>query len=101
MAQYFFYAIFYVPTDKRPRLRYLDSVDVIDDRYCCADKRSAMTSPDLAAVSSLVVVSNRLPFSLVRCPATGALTRKPAAGGLVTAVAPVVIQSKARPHFCL
>ena len=96
--------LFYVPTDKRPRLRYLDSIDVIDDRYCCAecaDKRSAMTSPDLAAVSSLVVVSNRLPFSLVRCPATGALTRKPAAGGLVTAVAPVVIQSKARPHFCL
>lgn len=59
-----------------------------------------MTSPDLAAASSLVVVSNRLPFTLARCPATGALARKPAAGGLVTAVAPVVIQSKARPNFC-
>ena len=41
--------------------------------------------------SSLIVVSNRLPFTLAPAPA-GGLRRLPAAGGLVTAVAPVVIQ---------
>ena len=45
--------------------------------------------------SSLIVVSNRLPFTLGVSPdSDGSLRRKPAAGGLVTAVAPVVIQSK-------
>ena len=44
--------------------------------------------------SSLIVVSNRLPFTLGVSPEDGSLRRKPAAGGLVTAVAPVVIQSK-------
>ena len=38
--------------------------------------------------SSLLVVSNRLPFTLAGEP----LERRPAAGGLVTAVAPVVIR---------
>ena len=42
---------------------------------------------------SLLVVSNRLPFT-VRRKADGGLRRVPAAGGLVTAVAPVVIQTK-------
>ena len=42
---------------------------------------------------SLTVVSNRLPFTVTRHP-DGHLTRQPAAGGLVTAVAPVVIQSQ-------
>ena len=41
--------------------------------------------------SSLIVVSNRLPFTLAPAPG-GGLRRLPAAGGLVTAVAPVVIQ---------
>ncbi len=43
--------------------------------------------------SSLLVVSNRLPFTLTR-GSDGSLLRVPAAGGLVTAVAPVVVQSK-------
>ena len=42
---------------------------------------------------SLLVVSNRLPFT-VRREADGGVRRVPAAGGLVTAVAPVVIQTK-------
>nr|APZ77037.1 trehalose-6-phosphate synthase [Gampsocleis gratiosa] len=41
---------------------------------------------------SMIVVSNRLPFVLKRNEATGRLERKASAGGLVTAVAPVVIQ---------
>ena len=45
------------------------------------------------ASSSLIVVSNRLPFTL-GSDSDGSLRRRPAAGGLVTAVAPVVIQSK-------
>ena len=44
-------------------------------------------------MSSLVVVSNRLPFTVSPGP-DGALQRRAAAGGLVTAVAPVVIQSR-------
>ena len=43
-------------------------------------------------MSSLVVVSNRLPFTVSPGP-DGGLRRQQAAGGLVTAVAPVVIQS--------
>ena len=41
--------------------------------------------------NSLIVVSNRLPFVLVRGE-DDVLTRKSSAGGLVTAVAPVVVQ---------
>lgn len=41
----------------------------------------------------LIVVSNRLPFVLNRKP-DGGLERKQSAGGLVTAVAPVVIECK-------
>ena len=41
--------------------------------------------------NSMIVVSNRLPFVLVRHE-DGSLTRKSSAGGLVTAVAPVVVQ---------
>ena len=44
-------------------------------------------------MSSLLVVSNRLPFTVSAGP-DGTLRRQPAAGGLVTAVAPVVIQSQ-------
>ena len=40
----------------------------------------------------MVVVSNRLPFVLVRGK-EGTLERKASAGGLVTAVAPIVVQS--------
>ena len=42
--------------------------------------------------SSLIVVSNRLPFVLSR-KEDDTLYRKPSAGGLVTAVAPVMVQS--------
>ena len=45
--------------------------------------------------SSLIVVSNRLPFVLHR-QEDGKLYRKPSAGGLVTAVAPVMVQSGGR-----
>ena len=44
-------------------------------------------------MSRLVVVSNRLPFTVSRQP-DGGLQRRAAAGGLVTAVAPVVIQTQ-------
>ncbi|XP_055592662.1 uncharacterized protein LOC129749877 [Uranotaenia lowii] len=44
--------------------------------------------------SSLIVVSNRLPFVLKRDPRSGQLSRHASAGGLVTAVAPVVIKGK-------
>ena len=46
--------------------------------------------------SSLIVVSNRLPFVLCRRE-NGTLHRKPSAGGLVTAVAPVMVQSGGKP----
>ena len=52
-----------------------------------ADKRSTMSLTS----SSLIVVSNRLPFTLAQTP-DGVFRRLPVAGGLVTAVAPVVIQ---------
>lgn len=42
----------------------------------------------------MIVVSNRLPFVLSRNVKTGELERKASAGGLVTAVAPVVIKGK-------
>ena len=52
--------------------------------------------------SSLIVVSNRLPFVLNRRD-DNKLYRKPSAGGLVTAVAPVIVQSggKHGPHIHL
>jgi len=43
--------------------------------------------------SNLIVVSNRLPWFLKRDPDTDTLVRKSSAGGLVTAVAPVVVKS--------
>jgi trehalose-6-phosphate synthase len=43
--------------------------------------------------SALIVVSNRLPFTLVK-EKDGTVRRKAAAGGLGTAVAPVVVESK-------
>ena len=49
--------------------------------------------------SSLIVVSNRLPFTLAPAPG-GGLRRLPAAGGLVTAVAPVVIQVSRQSTKC-
>ncbi|GLH02508.1 Trehalose-6-phosphate synthase [Gryllus bimaculatus] len=46
-----------------------------------------------SSTGSMIVVSNRLPFVLKRNALTQLLERKASAGGLVTAVAPVVIQS--------
>ena len=45
--------------------------------------------------NSLIVVSNRLPFVLKRTgtESDSVLTRHSSAGGLVTAVAPVVVES--------
>nr|QSV39858.1 trehalose 6-phosphate synthase [Liposcelis entomophila] len=51
------------------------------------------SAPAISA-ASMVVVSNRLPFILKRNEQTGQLERKASAGGLVTAVAPVVIKGK-------
>ncbi|XP_035915570.1 alpha,alpha-trehalose-phosphate synthase [UDP-forming] [Anopheles stephensi] len=54
-----------------------------------------ITGPQEAQTkSSLIVVSNRLPFVLKRDPKTDKLSRHASAGGLVTAVAPVVIKGK-------
>ncbi|XP_058126088.1 uncharacterized protein LOC131287999 [Anopheles ziemanni] len=54
-----------------------------------------ITSPQEAhSKGSLIVVSNRLPFVLKRDSKTGKLSRHASAGGLVTAVAPVVIKGK-------
>ena len=52
-----------------------------------------------SSVSALIVVSNRLPFTLVK-DKEGRVVRKAAAGGLGTAVAPVVVKSKGQaPQF--
>lgn len=51
-------------------------------------------SAPAVSAASMVVVSNRLPFILRRNEQTGQLERKASAGGLVTAVAPVVIKGK-------
>ncbi|KAG7306371.1 hypothetical protein JYU34_008996 [Plutella xylostella] len=58
---------------------------------------SEMRSASRSACNSkgtMIVVSNRLPFILKRNEKTGELERKASAGGLVTAVAPVVIRGK-------
>ena len=47
---------------------------------------------DASPKSPLIVVSNRLPFVLKRDPVSKDLQRKASAGGLVTAVCPVVIK---------
>lgn len=49
---------------------------------------------DAPSKASLIVVSNRLPFVLIRNQKTKELERKASAGGLVTAVCPVVIKGK-------
>jgi len=54
---------------------------------------SITTTVEAVTKSSLIVVSNRLPFVLKRDPVSNELTRHSSAGGLVTAVAPVVISS--------
>lgn len=56
------------------------------------DDGFADTMGDPVTSKCMIVVSNRLPFVLKRNEKTGALERKASAGGLVTAVAPVVVQ---------
>nr|WKE35568.1 TPS [Bactrocera dorsalis] len=53
-----------------------------------------ITNSEPVTKASLIVVSNRLPFVLSRDPKTDKLERKASAGGLVTAVCPVVIKGK-------
>ncbi|KAF2364433.1 Trehalose-phosphatase [Trinorchestia longiramus] len=45
------------------------------------------------STSPLVVVANRLPFVISKDPKNGDLVRKHSAGGLVTAVAPVIVET--------
>ena len=52
----------------------------------------SQSDSSLPSASSLIVVSNRLPFVL-RKKEDGTLYRTSSAGGLVTAVAPVMVQS--------
>ncbi|KAF4532499.1 hypothetical protein B566_EDAN003075 [Ephemera danica] len=59
--------------------------------------RVANGRPELQA--PLIVVANRLPFVLVR-GANGQLERKQSAGGLVTAVAPLMIDCKGVWAYC-
>ncbi len=57
-------------------------------------KNSEIGSGSDVTASGLIVVSNRLPFVLKRHEDDETvLIRKASAGGLVTAVAPVVVQS--------
>lgn len=60
-------------------------------RYCIKDKIEMGLKKEVNA--PLIVVSNRLPFVLNKRD-DGTLERKASAGGLVTAVAPVVIECK-------
>jgi len=53
-----------------------------------------MSGNAVSASGTLIVVSNRLPFVLKYNDAKGCLERKSSAGGLVTAVAPVVVDCK-------
>ncbi|RXG53447.1 Bifunctional trehalose-6-phosphate synthase/phosphatase [Armadillidium vulgare] len=45
------------------------------------------------STSPMIVVANRLPFIISKDPENGKLIRKQCAGGLVTAVAPVVVET--------
>jgi trehalose-6-phosphate synthase len=60
-------------------------------RFIYSGKDDSMTSLS----SALIVVSNRLPFTLEK-DKDGRIRRRAAAGGLGTAVAPVVVQSKGK-----
>ena len=51
-----------------------------------------MSNESLSVSSKMIVVSNRLPFVLEK-DKNDQINRKSSAGGLVTAVAPVVVQS--------
>jgi trehalose 6-phosphate synthase/phosphatase len=51
---------------------------------------------EVAEQDALIVVSNRLPFILEKNSLTGDIERKSSAGGLVTAVAPVVARCKGK-----
>ncbi|XP_023942455.2 uncharacterized protein LOC112048975 [Bicyclus anynana] len=62
-------------------------MSVIQNSVTVSVSRAACNSK-----GSMIVVSNRLPFILKRNVKTGELERKASAGGLVTAVAPVVIR---------
>lgn len=70
-----------------PRIERYDSKESKTMKEKTDSTRSACNSK-----GSMIVVSNRLPFILKRNEKTGDLERKASAGGLVTAVAPVVIR---------
>lgn len=57
-----------------------------------SETKSSVSRSACNCKGSMIVVSNRLPFILKRNEKTGELERKASAGGLVTAVAPVVIR---------
>uniref|UniRef100_A0A2P2HXG2 Alpha,alpha-trehalose-phosphate synthase (UDP-forming)-like n=1 Tax=Hirondellea gigas TaxID=1518452 RepID=A0A2P2HXG2_9CRUS len=48
----------------------------------------------IQSTSPMIVVANRLPFVVAKDPKTGNYIRKQSAGGLVTAVAPVVVETE-------
>ncbi|XP_014221069.1 alpha,alpha-trehalose-phosphate synthase [UDP-forming] A isoform X1 [Trichogramma pretiosum] len=65
----------------------------VNSNNCCNNynNMSGTESRSYSSSGSMIVVSNRLPFVLKRNDLSGKLERKASAGGLVTAVAPVVI----------
>ncbi len=69
-----------------------------DPANCIDDLSTLLASKMTSFSSALIVVSNRLPFTLEKDKA-GRIRRRAAAGGLGTAVAPVVVQSKGEYWF--
>ena len=57
------------------------------------DMTDSVDTANGQALTSMIVVSNRLPFALKRSQ-EGQLSRHASAGGLVTAMAPVVYERK-------
>jgi len=70
-----------------------DAISVNSDSTGYSSAEEEETMPGGQVTNPMVVVSNRLPFVLMR-KEDGSLERRMSAGGLVTAVAPVVVESQ-------
>ncbi|XP_011206998.1 uncharacterized protein LOC105228748 [Bactrocera dorsalis] len=78
-----------------PILNFLEyTTSCNNTKAAMVETEIVITNSEPVTKASLIVVSNRLPFVLSRDPKTDKLERKASAGGLVTAVCPVVIKGK-------